>query len=259
MCTQITEVIHCIRSYDLIPSSILIMKNFFIYKFNPPLDWINIRDLVKNKSGVYVFVNNVNGRMYVGSAVCLYSRLRDYYQEWYQNRTNTLIVRAMKHHGISNFTIGILELTDKLGAVEAEQKWIDAIKPEYNILKKAGSSLGYTHKAEDIQKISDAMKGKPRSEVTRMDMSARQMGSGNTFFGKTHSAEAKATLREVALNRTSDPRPGFAVEVLDLFTKEIKSYKSIRAVAKEFGCGIGTVTKFNGKLYRDRYVITIHK
>ena len=228
--------------------------------FKSPFDWAYIRTLTFQKSGVYILTNNINGKFYIGSAVCLYSRLRDYHQDWYQaSRSNTLIVRAMQKYGSENFTIGILEFTDKLGASEAEQKWIDSLKPEYNLLQKASSSLGYTHKAEDIVKISEAMTGKPRSDEVRMAMSARQMGSNNTFYGKTHTDSAKQLVREAALARTKSHKPAFAVEVLDTVTGVKESFSSIRAVTRRFNCSITTVNKHDGLLYKDRYLINISR
>ena len=51
------------------------------------------------------------------------------------------------------------------------------------------------------------MKGKARSDDVRKAMSERQTGSGNTFYGKSHTDEAKALLRAAALARDFDPKP----------------------------------------------------
>lgn len=236
------------------------MNNYTQYFSNPMLQWADIRSALKGKSGVYTLINNVTGDAYVGSAVDLNSRLRDYWQVWYQrDRGNTLIVRAMLKYGIENFSIGILEFTEAEEAVRAEQYWIDTLKPVYNILPIAASSMGYKHRAEDIEKISKAMTGKPRSGSVRDEMSVRQSGASNTFYGQKHTDEAKAKLRLVALSRTSDPKPGSVTTVHDNVTGLTTKYKSIRAVTRLLGCSIATVKNFDGKLYRDRYTITISK
>ena len=62
----------------------------------PLTDWNTITEYCKNRSGVYRFINNVNDKYYIGSAVDLYSRIQDYHQPWYHvSRANTLIVRAI--------------------------------------------------------------------------------------------------------------------------------------------------------------------
>lgn len=167
---------------------------------------------------MYAFINNINGKYYIGSAVCLYSRLRDYHEPWYLTANPSLIItltRAIAKYGMGNFTIVILEFTSAEGAVPAEQTWIYNYKPAYNILSQAGSSLGYKHTEEDKRKISLAMTGKPRSELVRSEMSSRQQGSNNTFFGKTQTEEAKELIRAKALSRTVYNNRGFNVMVLD--------------------------------------------
>lgn len=182
----------------------------FIKLFKSPLtQWSDIRLAAKGNSGVYAIINNVTGDVYIGSATCLYSRLRDYFQDWYQEqRGNTIIVRAMKKYGLDSFSVAILEYTDKYGAVAAEQRWIDQYEPAYNILKKASSSLGYVHRPEDKEKISQAMTGKLRSDTVKMEMSQRQTGMSNTFYGKTHSDDAKAKIRLAAIALSSSSGGG---------------------------------------------------
>lgn len=67
----------------------------------------------------------------------------------------------------------------------------------------AGSSQGYTHSAEIRALISQKMLGKPRSAEVRTQISIRQMGSNNTFYGIKHTSEAVELLRQSALKRTT--------------------------------------------------------
>lgn len=116
------------------------------------------RDLIRKdnsgKIGVYCWFNNVNGKYYIGSGDPLYLRLSDYYQDWYYlARASTLIVRALLKYGITNFSLVILEYTYSDGLIECEQKWIDSLKPVYNLNPQAGNSKGYIHTPENISKI----------------------------------------------------------------------------------------------------------
>lgn len=45
------------------------------------------------------------------------------------------------------------------------------------------------------------MQGKERSEELRIEISKRQIGSNNTFFGKKHTDDTKELLRAARLNR----------------------------------------------------------
>ena len=56
-----------------------------------------------------------------------------------------LIEKALLKYGYSNFKLEILEYCDKDEVLSREQYYLDFLKPEYNILKQAGSSLGFTH------------------------------------------------------------------------------------------------------------------
>ena len=113
---------------------------------------------LRNKSGVYILINNINNKLYVGSSINLTKRMVSYF--YYTNSDNeskSVIIRAMKKHDISNFSLGIKELCKKDSQIclELEQKWIDYYKPSYNVLKIAGNSSGYKHKIETINKLKE--------------------------------------------------------------------------------------------------------
>jgi group I intron endonuclease len=55
------------------------------------------------------------------------------------------INRALFKYGYSNFTLEIIEYCEPSDVIVREQFYLDLLKPEYNILVKAGSSFGYQH------------------------------------------------------------------------------------------------------------------
>ena len=67
----------------------------------------------KNKSGIYMWENNINGKQYIGSAVNLSERLSNYYSTGYMENklkiSNSSIYNALLKYGYSNFSIFILE------------------------------------------------------------------------------------------------------------------------------------------------------
>ncbi len=253
-----TNKIRYSRNYSTYNLNTLKNKAVFNFTINNMPEIIN---KCKGKSGVYALVNNTNGQYYIGSSgFCLYSRLRDYNQEWYlKGRSNYPIVRALLKYGIENFTILILEITTSENAVKAEQIWLDNFKPAYNILTQAGSSLGYKHTDKSKQKISESASGKTRSDLVRSEISKRQSGSDNIFFGKKHTEESKALIREAALNRRKSNKPGHEIDILDTLTGITETFRSTRKAAEAIGSTHGRIAKYaksKEALFRKRYVIS---
>jgi len=121
------------------------MRNFsiithpiFKYAIKIYKDPINQRDLIRvdnsGKVGIYSWINNINGKFYIGKGNSLYLRLNDYYQKWYlESRTNLHIVRSLSKYKMSNFSLVILKYTDLKSVVSYEKEFINLLKPEYNV------------------------------------------------------------------------------------------------------------------------------
>lgn len=120
----------------------------------------NIYRELKNKSGVYIFINNITNDLYVGSSINLSKRMVSYF--YYTNSdkySKSIIIRAMKKYGLENFSLGIKEFCEKdyQTCIALEQNWIDYYKPTYNILSVAGNYSGYKHKIETINKLKELL------------------------------------------------------------------------------------------------------
>ena len=107
----------------------------------------------KNKSGIYRWVNKISKNTCVGSAINLSNRLNSYYRKSELTKKNARPINlALLKYGHSNFTVEILEYCSKDILLE-ENHYLNALKPEYNILKFAYSMLGYKHSANSIKKM----------------------------------------------------------------------------------------------------------
>lgn len=117
------------------------------------------------------------------------------------------INRALLHHGHNAFSLSILEYIDitNLSVEEKrklillrEQFFLDSLKPVYNILKVADSSLGFIQSEETKTKISQPLTG---------DNHPRSM------LGKTHSAETIAKISEALIkaNIKGENHPMFVI------------------------------------------------
>ena len=133
-------------------------------------------------AGVYRIVNNVNGKCYVGSSIDLRLRRTQHFNALLHNKhINNILQNAYNKYGIDAFEFEVLEIIDitddiKKRLLDREQFWIDNLNPEYNILRVAGSNLGYNHTEETKQKISNSMKGVKKSEEHALHIREGQKG-----------------------------------------------------------------------------------
>lgn len=246
---------------------------------NADADKVQIIADNKNKSGIYRWINKKDNKCYIGSAVNLGRRLTNYYSYAMLVKEDRIISRALLKHGYSYFEIEILEYCEISNLIEREQYYLDLFKPAYNILKKAGSFLGYKHTEETLakfrarkmtdeekakigaahkgkilseetkEKIRAANIGKKLSEATRAKLRIIRAGEKNPMYGKSYSEEEKAIFS--AAN-------GSAVEVKNIKTDETNRYTSRRAAAAALSCNVSTVCRHikSDKLYKGTFKIT---
>ena len=89
----------------------------------------------RNKSGVFRWVNKVNGKSYVGSSISLSNTFSIYYSlsSLKRKKGSIIIYRALLKYGYSNFSLDILEYCESNVLIAREQYYVDLLKPEYNI------------------------------------------------------------------------------------------------------------------------------
>lgn len=106
-----------------------------------------------NKSFVYRWTNKINGKTYLGSTANAKSRLSTYFDFYTLNSINMPIYKAILKYGHSNFIFDIVEYCEPKDTIQREQYYLDHFDFDYNVLKKASSSLGYKHTNETIEKM----------------------------------------------------------------------------------------------------------
>lgn len=76
----------------------------------------------KGKSGIYLWKNEKNGKLYVGSAQDITRRLRQYYSIYYLAKDSGMYIsRALLKDGYSSFSLYILEYCDEKYLIQREQ------------------------------------------------------------------------------------------------------------------------------------------
>lgn len=170
--------------------------NFVMFFENVESDKRNIYKQLKNKSGVYLFKNKITGDYYVGSSLTLVRRMAAHFFHARSNKeTNIILYRSMRKHGLANFSLAILEFCDSDLTVcsDLEQKWLDFYQPKYNTLKIAGSSSGFRHSVDTINKLKELLKKEnhPNYGTTRSDETKKAISDSIKEFYQTHPHHAK--------------------------------------------------------------------
>jgi len=133
---------------------------------------------------------------------------------------SSLIYSALLKYGYSNFSLEILEYCEEKDLLPREQYYLDTIKPEYNLLKVAGSWRGYKH--------SDETRAKMRGRVRSAELRARMV--------------------------TAQPNAN-TVEITDIDTNITTSYDSLRQAANAVGLPHTTLRYYVGsdKSYKGKF------
>jgi group I intron endonuclease len=221
---------------------------------NAETDKLQILSDNKKRSGIYLWTHKESGKMYVGSAVDLSLRLKDYYSPLNLKRRDNYISRALILHTHSAFSLTILEFIsiENLSLEEThqlifskEQYFFDLLSSEYNIQKIAGSSLGQKRSENTKTLISKIKSGLTKSIKTKLKIS-------EALKGKTHSEETKAKMSVAK---------GTTIFVYDSEGSLISTFSSIREAGKYFNCSYTTINKYaiSEELFQDKWILSSFK
>ena len=160
----------------------------------------------KNKPVIYSITNIIDNKKYVGSAVDYNVRRIRHLSNLRCNRHHSSYLQnSFNKHGETNFIFDILEIVDDISKlIEVEQKWIDDIKPEFNMTLIAGlnSHLGVKRSDETKKKMSQVRVGMVFTQTHKDNISKSKKGvsiNGTNMnkdkIGKSLSAEQKNKIK----------------------------------------------------------------
>lgn len=150
---------------------------------------LSYRELLKNKGGIYCFLNTVNGKRYVGSAKDLYIRLIEHLSN---KKSNTALQNAMLKYGLNNFNFCVFEyftydnkIVSHKALTDLETSYIEKYPFDnlYNFMKTATSLLGYKHTDEAKLKMLKRFEDK----------------SNHPMYGKSHTIDARKLISKPPL------------------------------------------------------------
>lgn len=222
--------------------------------------------------GIYQIRNLINGKLYIGSAAgrgfC--NRRGTHLKQLRDGRhDNSHLQYAWNKYGGSSFVFEILEECKSELCIEREQYYLDTIlfascndkrfcQLGYNILRVAGSSLGYRHSVashlkmrnahlgikltdEQKRKIGAAHRGKHVSQETREKLSRAKKGI-------TFSAEHKQKLSSSHMGKIGELASN--VKLTERKVAEIKYKQSCgvrgAVLAREYHVSQSTISGIKG-------------
>lgn len=157
------------------------------------------------KSGVYEIKNTENGHRYVGSSVNIGKRWGEHANDLRNNSHHSEhLQRAWNKYRADAFEFRILVYCEPFELLRYEQAFINRLNPEYNCSHIAGSTLGFRHSNETKKKMSESHKNLKPSAMTRIKLSAAQMGN-KKFLGRHHSQETREKISTIKLGKKRSP------------------------------------------------------
>jgi group I intron endonuclease len=146
-------------------------------------------------AGIYMIRRSRSEECYVGQSARIETRFCEHKSLL---RCGKHTAKHMQHvfdkHGLDAFEFIILETgfdpRDRMAMTEAEQAWIDLVRPSYNVLSAAGRE-GPWHSPETCEKIRRTKLGSTHTPETKAKMSAAKMGNKNRAGHKPPHAGKK--------------------------------------------------------------------
>ena len=120
-------------------------------------------------SAVYKITNTVTNDFYIGSSKDVKQRWRDHKapSRWKQYKNNPMYI-DMNRYGTDKFVFEILEVVEPEELKDAEQKFIETLKPTYNQMNAKGLDIERQKESKKEYEKSDKRK-KYKKEYEKSD------------------------------------------------------------------------------------------
>jgi len=158
----------------------MVDTSFDCFKASPGAQFYDI----DNVCGIYQIKNDITGTIYVGSSHIIRNRILYHFSRLRSNKhNNSYLQHSYNKYGPYSFSVSILEVCDKDDLMVVEQKWIDLLFPDFNLVLVAGSRfmLGKHHTQETKEKIGEKTKSRVTQELIDKMI---ERNKGNTWGRK---------------------------------------------------------------------------
>lgn len=110
-------------------------------------------------SGIYIIINKVNNKSYIGSAFNLNRRRYMHIYDLVKDKHHSpRLQNAWNKYGKESFEFKVIEHCDKEDCIKREQYYLDLYKPYYNICLNAQNRSGVKASKETLEKMSIGIK-----------------------------------------------------------------------------------------------------
>src|ERR1700722_11569883 len=160
------------------------------------------RSFSGNKMQIYLVTNKVNGKQYVGQTIqTLKKRWSSHGSDAKRGRGPHALVHALVKYGKENFSIRTLKICNTREELnKLEKRFIVKLKTKapngYNITDGGDGTIGVPYTSSQLKKF-------------RKTVGNTRKGSGNSFFGRKHSAESKSKMRKAHLGKPAPWKAGW--------------------------------------------------
>lgn len=145
---------------------------------------------MKKICGVYQIRNKINGHLYIGSSIDVKARWLEHQNK--NRKGNTHLKNAFNKYGVENFSFDVLIECKPDELLAYEQKYIDNVKPNYNV----------SHIAGRVEVTEEIVAGrKERALKWRLTPEQRKR-QADTIRGRKHSPEHVEKNRIAQTGRT---------------------------------------------------------
>lgn len=169
-----------------------------------------MKKILPENIGVYCIQNKVNGKRYIGSSSNISDRWKRHVSKLAKNNHHSVhLQRAWNKHGAKVFEFFIIEICEPSLLIATEQRYIDVMKPEYNISLTAGSTTGVIRTDAYRQKQSISQSGKVLSDETRKKISEGMKGKRNSLGVarvQTEETKKKISAKLTGTKRSEETR-----------------------------------------------------
>jgi len=208
-----------------------------------------IRNENRHKSGIYLIYNNINNKYYIGSACS--NRINVRFRNHCIHGTGSMLVnRSIKKYGLNNFYFFILEYfpgfvkkenlnKNHLALLDKETFYIEKLKPQYNILTYATSSLGFKHSELTKKKMKLNYSQDSKIFCKKLNLGKKWINERKLLFSKI----AKLRNENLELRKQLSKKSGYSLILYNVDLSIHSEYTSIKQMALAFSCCRKTISK----------------
>lgn len=183
-----------------------------------------------------------------------------YYSIKHLTKYKTPIHNALLKYGFQNFNLEILEYCEEgVNPTIREQYYFELLNPEYNILEKAGSSLGFKHSDETLEFFKNERK---ISEETRNNLSLAATGRIFTEEDKKKLSEIRKGIKlsdetKARISAAATTLRGVTVIVKNINTNEELEFRSLTEAGKYIDVSRTAIRKCidTGKPIKNKFIV----